>query len=145
MWKSCQAGSFSLPKKYINTVKYFVHFFKQIIVFHSLLHACMVWLKFTRFFLLPLFICRAVVQISCLDSNLDSRKKILDSIWIVLANDLASCNFYKVATLTRSLDSVASESEGWKNMNVRKKYSYTVKIRHTLLQNREYSTYCKVG
>ena len=59
----------------------------------------MVWLKFTRFFLLPLFICRAVVQILCLDSNLDSRKKILDSIWIVLANDLDSCNFHKVATL----------------------------------------------
>ena len=145
MQKSSQAGSFSLPHKVYQCCKIICSFFKQIIVFHSLLHACMVWLKFTCFFLLPLFICRAVVQILCLDSNLDSRKKILDSIWIVLANDLASCNFYKVATLTLSLDSVASESEGWKNMNVRKKYSYTVKIRHTLLQNREYSTYCKVG
>ena len=93
---------FHYQTKYINTVKYFVHFFKQIIVFHSLLHARMVWLKFACFFLLPLFICKAVVQILCLDSNLDSRKKILDSIWIVLANDLDSCNFHKVATLCSS-------------------------------------------
>ena len=50
-------------------------------------------------FFLPTSICRAVVQMLCLDSNLDSRKKILDSIWIVLANDLDSCNFHKVATL----------------------------------------------